>query len=239
MTTETHTLDLGRHRLSARLTRAGASTTVVVSVDGVEAAAGSGWPVVRIPVAGIDEEKAAVVVLAPRPGRGTVRLVVPPAGEVPGRRPERIDFEPPTGTSAHRRFLWAGRHPRLHAARHVAVAVGQVVAGLLMARIALGFVLDLNWGWLPDWQLPRLPRPDLPDISWPDIDLPDLSLPGWLAAILATKRYWFPILVAIAVAVAEVRRRRRRETEKENAAWPEPSTPSDTQPDGSSSSTPR
>ena len=239
MTSETHTLDLGRHRLSARLTRAGASTAVALSVDGVEVGESAGWPVVRIPVTGIDEENASVVVLAPRPGHGTVRLVVPPAGGVPGGRPERIDFEPPAGTHAHRRFLWARRHPRLHAARHVAKAAVEIAAGLLAARIALGLVLDLNWGWLPDWRLPRLPRPDLPDIPWPDIDLPDLSLPGWLAAMLATKRYWFPILVAIVVAVAEVRRRRRRETEKENAAWPEPSTPSDTQRDGSSSSTPR
>ena len=104
-------------------------------------------------------------------------------------------------------------------------------------------MLRLDWGWLPDWDLPRIPRPDLPDIPWPDIDLPELSLPGWLAALLATKKYWFPILVAVAVAVAEVRRRQRRDAEQENALeesdqWPAPSTPSDTQRADSSSSTP-
>ena len=96
-----------------------------------------------------------------------------------------------------------------------------MVAGLLLARIALGFVLGLDWGWLPDWHLPRIPRPDLPDIlpdlPWPDLDLPDLSLPGWLAALLASKKYWFPILVAIAVAAAEVRRRRRRDADMRRA----------------------
>ena len=176
--------------------------------------------------------------VAPRPGRGTVRLVVPAADGAPTSRPERIDFEPPSGTRAHRRYVWAQQHPGLYAARHVVVATSQVIAGLLLARIALGLVLDLDWGWLPDWQLPRIPRPDLPDIPWPDIDLPDWSMPGWLAAVLASKKYWFPILVAIGVAVAEVRRRRRRDAEKENAAWPGPSTPRSTPPDGSRSSTP-
>ena len=104
MTTETHTLDLGRHRLSVRLTRAGASTAAVVSVDGVEVGEGSGWPVVRIPVAGIGEEKAAVVVLAPRPGRGTVRLVVPARGWRAGR---------PAGAD---RLRASGRAPGLTAA---------------------------------------------------------------------------------------------------------------------------
>jgi hypothetical protein len=242
MTTEAHTLDVGGRRLVARVSRAGRTTAVVLEVDGVEVGQRQGWPVVRVPAddLGPGLEKAALVVAAPRPGRGTVRLVVPAAG-APTSRPERLDFEPPTGTAAHRRYGWARRHPRLYAARHVVVATAEVVAGLLLARIALGFVLDLGWGWLPDWHLPRLPRPDLPDLPdlpWPDLDLPDWSMPGWLAVVLASKKYWFPILVATGVAVAEVRRRRRRDGEKENAAWPGPSTPRSTPPGGSRSSTP-
>ena len=257
MAGRTHTLDVGEHRLVARVWSAGLSTHVALEVDGVEVAQRRAWPLVRIPVddLGSGLEHAAVVVLAPRPGHGTVRLVVPADDGAPTSRPERIDFEPPTGTAAHRRYVWARRHPRLYAARHVVVATVEVVAGLLLARIALGFVLDLDWGWLPDWHLPRLPRPHLPDLPWPDVpwpdlDLPDWSVPGWLAAVLASKKYWFPILVAIGVAVAEVRRRRRRDAgidgdtdgdmdgEKENAAWPGPSTPRSTPPDGSRSSTP-
>jgi hypothetical protein len=247
MTTETHTLEVGEHHLVARVTRVDRHTAVALEVDGVEVADRQGWPVVRVPVEGLEagREKATVVVVAPRPGRATVRLVVPAAPGAPTSRPERIEFEPPTGTRAHRRYLWAKRHPQVYAARHVVVASAQVVGGLLLARIALGFVLDVDWAWLPDWHLPRIPRPhlpDLPDIPWPDLDLPDWSLPGWLAAVLASKKYWFPILVATGVEIAEVRRRRRRDADnevgKENAAWPGPSTPRSTPPDGSRSSTP-
>jgi hypothetical protein len=158
-----------------------------------------------------------------------------------------------TPDRSRRHSAWARSHPRLYAARHVVVAVAEIAAGLVLARIALGFVLDLGWGWLPDWHLPRIPRPDLPwpdlswpNLPWPDVELPDWSLPGWLAAVLATKRYWFPVLVAIAVALAEIRRRERRQADpedepvvEEDAAWPAPSTPSDTQRGASSSSTPR
>ena len=183
MATETHVLDVGGRRLVARVTRVDRRTAVALEVDGVEVAERQGWPVVRVPVEDLEAglEKATVVVVAPRPGRATVRLVVPAASGAPTSRPERIEFEPPAGTRAHRRYLWAQRHPQVYAARHVVVASAQVVGGLLLARIALGFVLDLDWAWLPDWHLPRIPRPNLPDlpnIPWPDLDLPDWSLPG-------------------------------------------------------------
>jgi hypothetical protein len=251
MKAERHTLQIGSHLLGVRLSRGENGTDVVLELDGRGVARRTGWPVVRVPLADLDLplepglEEAAVVVAAFRPGRGTVRLAVPPSGgSVPGlsRRPERRDFEPPTGTSAHRRYLWAERHPGLYAARHVVVATAQVVGGLLLARLALGFVLHLDWGWLPDWRLPSLPRPDLPDLPWPDVpwpdlDVPDWSLPGWLVSVIASKKYWLPVLVAVGVAVAEVRRRRARETDRENAAWPAPSTPSGTRNVDSPSST--
>ena len=218
MTTETHTLDVGEHRLVARVTRVDRRTAVALEVDGVEVAERQGWPVVRVPVEGSSGlEKATVVVVAPRPGRATVRLVVPAAPAPPPPAPSAsTSSHPPApartaGTSGRNDTLGVRRAPRRG-------RDAQVVGGLLLARIALGFVLDLDWAWLPDWHLPRLPRPhlpDLPDIPWPDLDLPDWSLPGWLAAVLASKKYWFPILVAIGVAVAEVRRRRRRDADNE------------------------
>jgi hypothetical protein len=242
MAGQTHTLDVGARHLVVQVSRSGFGTNVALEVDGIEVAQRHGWPLLRIPVDDLGPGLENAVVVAPLARHGTARLVVAAAGGAPTSRPERIDFEPPAGTSEHRRYLWARRHPRLYAARHVVVASVEVVAGLLLARIALGFVLDLDWGWLPDWHVPRLPRPHLPNLPWPDLELPDWSMPGWLAAPLASKKYWFPILVAIGVAVAEVRRRRRRDAdvdgEKENAAWPGPSTPRSTPPDGSRSSTP-
>jgi len=245
MTSQVHTLQLGRRLLEIQLEPSGHSTTAVLHVDGEEAGRVTGWWDLRIKVGGlglVDSAKAAVVVTSFQPGRGSVRLVVP-SDEAGFGRPERIDFEPPSGTRAHRRYRWAQDHPRLYAARHVALAAAEIATGLLLAHLTLSFVLGLDWGWLPEWRLPRIPWPDLPeipwpDIPWPDIDLPDWSMPGWLAAVLATKKYWFPILVAIAVAVSEVKRRRRRQAEKENAAWPAPSTPRSTQPADSRSSTP-
>jgi hypothetical protein len=165
-----------------------------------------------------------------------VSLLLPALG---GRR-TAVRFEPPQGTRAHRRWAWERRHPRLHAARHVAVAAAQVIAGV----VGLGLLLAM---------LPRIPWPDLPAIPWPD--LPDVTVPAWLRAVLESRKYWWPVLVAIAVAVLEVRRRQRhraledaspdaQEAEDQEPdgqeggpRWRAPSTPSGTSSAGSSSST--
>ncbi|HEY7717792.1 MAG TPA: hypothetical protein VH915_03460 [Pedococcus sp.] len=187
-------------------------------------------------------------------GPGAVSLLLPALG---GRR-TAVPFEPPQGTRAHRRWAWERRHPRLHAARHVAVAAAQVIAGVVGLGLLLAMLPRIPWPDLPaipwpDLDLPRIPWPDLPAIPWPD--LPDVTVPAWLRAVLESRRYWWPVLVAIAVAVLEVRRRQRhraledaspdaQEAEDQEPdgqeggpRWRAPSTPSDTSSAGSSSST--
>jgi hypothetical protein len=87
-------------------------------------------------------------------------------------------------------------HPRLYASRHVAKGAAQVAVAILGVSLALQF-------------LPGIPLP-LPDISPPDIPLPHVSLPEWVRDILATAKFWVPILVGILLAAAELRKRRGR-----------------------------
>jgi hypothetical protein len=103
----------------------------------------------------------------------------------------------------------------------VLLAAGKVALALLglwaFVQLVLRQVVSWLAGFLPeiDWpeiDLPAIPWPDidLPDIPWPDLDLPDLALPGWLLVVLATAKFWVPVLIAVGVAVTEVRRRSRR-----------------------------
>jgi hypothetical protein len=132
----------------------------------------------------------------------------------------RRAFAPPPGSFAARLAAFANRHPRLWAARHVALAIAKVGFGLLglavFVQVLLRQVLAWLSGLLPEWDL-RIPWPDIdlpdipwPQIPWPDIDLPDLVAPGWLLVLIGTAKFWGPVLVAVGIAVVEVRRRRRR-----------------------------
>jgi hypothetical protein len=160
-----------------------------------------------------------------RRGRvSAVKLVLPSGAlkdvgdESPLNKPEKIPFEPPPGSRAHKAYLFQRDHPRLYAARHVGVAIGEVVIALLGIRIVIDLIPwdrilpDIN---LPDVDLPGIPWPDIP---WPDINLPDVGVPGWLAAILQAKKYWLPIVIAIFVALGEVERRRKRQQKEAEAA---------------------
>ena len=150
----------------------------------------------------------------------------------------------PNDTGESRRHRWARRHPRLYAARHVVVATAEVVAGACCWR-GSSSASSLDWSWLPDWHLPRLPRPICPtSVAGPR---PAGLVGAGLARGAAGKQeVLVPDPRRDRVAVAEVRRRRRRDADvdegiagkKENAAWPGPSTPRSTPPDGSRSSTP-
>jgi len=127
------------------------------------------------------------------------------------RRPDRVPFEPPAGTRAQRLYRFQVEHPRLYAARHVVVAVTQDALAVLGLRLAIDLV---PWGAIPWPDLPSIRRVDLPSVPWPDLpDLPrpDWALPGWLVAVLGSRRYWLPILVAVGVAVGEIRRRAARD----------------------------
>ena len=151
----------------------------------------------------------------------TCNLVLPAKllGTGLGDRPERIPFEPPPGTRAHRTYRLKRDRPALYAARHLVVGVGEVVVALLGIRLAIKLIpwpdIDLPFVNLPNLHLPSL---DLPDFPWPDVD-PDLpGPPGWLKAILEAKQYWLPIVIAVFVTAGELERRKRRTVKEAEAA---------------------
>lgn len=157
--------------------------------------------------------RARVRALTPRRGQIlSAALVLPPdpAVRALGRSPSQVlEFEPPAGSCRHGWWRFQRRHPRLWASRHVLVAVLQVGLALLALRLTLHWAPWQLLPW-PDWRLPRLPWPDLP---LPDLpDLPDWNLPEpptWVRTVLASKKYWLPIVMALLVAAAEARRRQR------------------------------
>ena len=136
-------------------------------------------------------------------GSVTRAELVPADGGVP------VTLEPEPGTRAARRAQFGRAHPRLYAARHVVKGAGQVA----IALIGVTFLLQLIT--LPDIDLPDV---DLPDLPWPHIDLPHIELPGWVRAVLASKKYWLPILIGIFVANAELKRRRNKVTRDDDRA---------------------
>ncbi|MGI5169624.1 hypothetical protein ACQEU3_35265 [Spirillospora sp. CA-253888] len=128
------------------------------------------------------------------------------------KRFDELPFAPPEGTRAHKREKFAREHPKVYAARHVALAAGKVLWPLL----GIGLAIKLPWPDIP-WPDVHVPMPDvdLPSIPWPDVDLPDIPwpdwhMPGWLKAILGTTKYWIPILIAIGMAVGEYDRRKKQ-----------------------------
>lgn len=161
-----------------------------------------------------------IVATSWRRGRiSTCNMVLPAKllGTDLGDRPERIPFEPPAGTRAHRTYRLKQDRPGLYAARHLVVGVGEVVVALLGIRLAIHLIPWDKIPW-PDVDLPdlNLPRPDLPGIPWPDMDLP--GLPGWLKTVLEHKQYWLPIVIAVFVTSGELERRKRRTVKEAEAA---------------------
>lgn len=94
-------------------------------------------------------------------------------------------------------------HPALYAARHVVVAILQVLIGVL----GIGALLR---GLLPRIGLPEIPWPDLPDIPWPDIDVPDLAVLEWVRELWSSVNWLVPIAIAVLVALNEINKRRKR-----------------------------
>lgn len=204
-----HTLVLDDHRLV--VVRDG--DTLVLTVAGTEVVAPVRRGLTRVvPPEGTAPEGAAVFALTP--GDRLVGCVLRTPAVRDGehrRRASSLPFEPPEDSRLHRAWRFQRDHPVLLASRHVVVAAVQVIVALLGLRLVLNLV-DLPDLDLPD--LPDLDLPDLPDLPWPDWSLPDLlpdwTLPGWLAAVLESRHYWLPLLVALAVTSGEVRRRRAR-----------------------------
>ena len=227
--------------------RTGLRTRATVLRDGAPVAEGAGFARVLVPLPADDASPdglPAVLVLAPVPGvAGRAMLLLPctdgapdgrAADELPAAltkvaglaRATRVPFEPAPGTFAARLGRFQLAHPHLWAARHVVLATGRVLAGLLGIVLVLQLVLRQVLAWisdrLPDLDLPDVPWPDvdLPSIPWPDVDLPDVSLPGWLLVLVGTAKFWVPILVAVVLAVREVRRRKRAPVAADAEAGP-------------------
>lgn len=137
---------------------------------------------------------------------------------------DRVPFEPPPGTRAARRYAWQQSHPRLWAARHVAIEGGAIVLGVL----GVGAVVSALFGrLLPRLDLDWLPDIDPPDwlhyvdpLSWLGRILPDWDLPDWNLPELGWLRYAVILAIAAGVGVHEYRKRRQR-NEREGRGPPE------------------
>ncbi|MFI0408963.1 hypothetical protein [Actinomadura sp. 3N508] len=219
-------LDHDGHRLEAETARQGWNRVVRLFVDGAPAGeATTDWLKASLPHGDMRVEVVFDVLGLADGQAARCDLVRAPDGDAPGRvslekgtgtgkdgKPERVAFEPAEGTRAARREALARAHPFLYASRHVAAAAGRVVFPLL----GLGVLVRMLLRWIPrpglDVPFPDVDRPSIPwpDVPWPDLpDLPDLSAPPWLAALLATAKFWAPIMIAVVVAAREARRRRK------------------------------
>jgi hypothetical protein len=116
-----------------------------------------------------------------------------------------VPLAPAPGSAAARREQLERERPGLYAARHVAKGAAQALAAI----VGIGFAIRL----LPDISLPV----DLPDIPMPDLDIdpPSLHPPDWLAAILASKAIWLPLILGVVIALREWRRRRPAGTHRD------------------------
>ncbi|MGH2615110.1 MAG: hypothetical protein ACRDJC_07720, partial [Thermomicrobiales bacterium] len=144
-------------------------------------------------------------------------LAVPSGTDPKNADEEGMAFAPPPGSRAARLDRLKREHPELYAARHVVIAIGQVLIGVLGIGALLRALLpriDVPAFPLPD--LPAIPWPDLPDIPWPEIPVPDIDLPE-LAFLEQLKELWssvnwlVPIVIAGLIAINEVSKRRKRE----------------------------
>lgn len=130
--------------------------------------------------------------------------------EKAGGRTHRTPFEPPEGTRAHRMWLLRQERPGWYAARHVAVAVGQILVGVLGVGVLLRSLLPrIDWSWLPS-----IPTGWIPDLSWiPDPFgwLPDVTMPEWVRDVAASWKWWGPVVIAIGIALQEMERRKKKQ----------------------------
>ncbi|MEV5831775.1 hypothetical protein AB0L25_40050 [Spirillospora sp. NPDC052242] len=230
------TLEHDGRLLEAETSLAGWRRCVRLYVDSAPAGEASGFNPVAVPFGdaevravfdpvGLVDGQAARCELVPRAQEGGEDAE---DGEKSGDESDGSDeadgkgvrFAPPEGSRAARREALARAHPVLFASRHVVLAAGQVLLPLLGLGVLVRMLVELV-PWpdvaLPDVSLPDVDLPDLPlpDVPWPDIDPPDISAPWWVQAVLATAKFWVPLLVAVGVALREVSRRRRQRAEEE------------------------
>lgn len=237
--------------LEAETSRAGRRRVVRLYADGEPAGDAAGFNAVTVPfgdaavravfdLVGLVDGQAARCELVRRDRDGEEEADGP-EGDAPGGDWEESDgggdgggdgeggragvpFTPPEGSRAARREELARAHPVLYASRHIVPAAGKVLFPLLGLGVLVRMLVEMV-PWpdvdLPEVSLPDVDPPDLPDVPWPDVDLPDVSAPWWLQAIVASAKFWGPLLVAVGVAAREVSRRKRQHA----AEPPEPTEP--------------
>jgi hypothetical protein len=165
-------------------------------------------------------------------GDHTVVVNVGPFGTIsqalllsPGADPKEAqklgaEFSAPAGTFAARVQGWGSRHPDLYASRHVVIAIGQTVLGIVgFSAILFGLLPGIPWPAvslpalpLPHLTLPALPIPEiaLPAIPLPNVPLPRITPPTWLEPLVSALKYLSPVVIAFVIAVREARQRRQR-----------------------------
>jgi len=155
-------------------------------------------------------------------------LLLPPDTDPKDAQKLGTEFTAPPGTIAGRVQEWGNRHPDLYATRHVVMAIGQTLLGIIgFSAIFFGLLPSIPWPAvalpeipLPHIAVPALPLPEiaLPAIPLPDVTVPRITPPAWLEPLLGVLKYVSPIIIALVIAVREARhRRQRRERAEQNA----------------------
>ncbi|OUZ07649.1 hypothetical protein BHE97_16245 [Aeromicrobium sp. PE09-221] len=168
-----------------------------------------------------DIEQTVLIGLNARRSIRSVRLVECSAGT----GTTRIDFVPPAGTRARRRYDWRERHPHLFAARHVlttglGMLIGLLGISALLSAFFRGLLPRIDWSWLPD--LPDISPPDwlryIDPVYWISRLLPDWDWFGWLPDLdLSWLQYAVPFTVAVVIGLGELERRRKRQEREREA----------------------
>lgn len=214
-----YTTELAGRPIEVEVSDRWLSSTAVLYIDGEKMAEGSE----SLETIDLEHDDVHVRVKTPLSGgvgRCELILADEPDGDDEATE-HRVPLEPPAGTRAARLAEFQRQRPQVYAARHVAIAIGQV----LVAVVGIGVLVR---GLLPRVGLPSIDLPSV-DLSWiPDplgwlfglLPNVSLSMPGWLDPILATSRYWVPVLIAIGVAMNEVDKRRKANDAKQQRDQP-------------------
>jgi hypothetical protein len=172
---------------------------------------------------------AQIVVVKVGPFGGiTQALLLPPDTGPKDAQKLGQEFAAPPGTFAARVQEWGSRHPDLYASRHIVIAIGQTLLGIIgFSAIFFGLLPTIPWPDValpvipfPQVSLPALPIPEiaLPAIPLPEITLPQVTPPTWLEPLFRALKYLTPILIAVGIAVREARQRRQRRARAEQNA---------------------
>jgi hypothetical protein len=213
LTSSRYRLDHQGHVFEVETASSGLSTIARLFVDGVQ----------------VDEQKRAegpihleggqltIVVSLNWLGQVTQILAVPSGTDPKKADEEGIAFTPPEGSRAAKLETLKRDHPELYAARHIVIAILQVLFSVLGIGALLGALLprigvpDIPWPDLPAVPWPDLPDIPVPDIPWPAIEVPDLPFLGVIREIWSSVNWVVPIVIAVLVAINEIQKRRKRE----------------------------